>query len=115
MAESLKLKLLSQVPLRLAANAVIKQALMDEAKGCEIIISGKLQQQRAKSMKFKSGYMISSGQPKLDYLDVAIRHVFFKQGIMGVKVKIMKKYHPTEKNCAKLPLPDYVEISDPKK
>jgi hypothetical protein len=34
---------------------------------------------------------------------------------MGVKVKIMKKYHPTEKNCAKLPLPDYVEISDPKK
>lgn len=115
MAESLKLKLLNQIPLRLAANSVIKQAIMEEAKGCEVIISGKLQQQRAKSMKFKSGYMISSGQPKLDYLDVAVRHVFFKQGIMGVKVKIMKNYDPSNKQCANKPLPDFVQIADPKK
>ena len=113
--QELKLKLVSQVPLRLAANSVIKQALAEEAKGCEVIISGKLQQQRAKSMKFKQGYMISSGQPKLDYLDVAIRHVFFKQGIMGVKVKIMKSYDPNNKQCASKPLPDFVEIADPKK
>jgi ribosomal protein uS3 len=115
MAESLKLKLVNQVPLRLAANSVIKQALAEEAKGCEVIISGKLQQQRAKSMKFKQGYMISSGQPKLDYLDVAVRHVFFKQGIMGVKVKIMKNYDPNNKQSANKPLPDFVEIADPKK
>lgn len=115
MAESLKLKLVSQIPLRLAANSIIKQALAEKAKGCEVIISGKLQQQRAKSMKFKSGYMISSGQPKLDHLDVAVRHVFFKQGIMGVKVKIMKPYDPSNKQCVNKPLPDYVEIADPKK
>ena len=32
------------------------------AKGCEVIVSGKLRAQRAKSMKFKEGYMIKSGQ-----------------------------------------------------
>jgi ribosomal protein uS3 len=115
LAETLKLKLVNQIPIRLAANSVIKQALAEEAKGCEVIISGKLQQQRAKSMKFKSGYMISSGQPKLDFVDVAVRHVFFKQGIMGVKVKIMKAYDPSNKQCASKPLPDFVQIADPKK
>jgi hypothetical protein len=75
----------------LAVSAVIKMAVdKDKAKGCEVIISGKLSQQRAKSMKFKKGYMISSGQAKKDYLETAIRHVILKQGVMGVKVKIMK-------------------------
>jgi ribosomal protein S3 len=68
----------------------------DKAKGCEVIISGKLSQQRAKSMKFKKGYMISSGQAKQDYLETAVRHVLLKQGVMGVKVKIMKEYKPAE-------------------
>ena len=115
LAESMKLKLISQIPLRLAANSVLKSAIADGAKGCEVIISGKLQQQRAKSMKFKIGYMISSGQPKFDYLDVAVRHVFFKQGIMGVKIKVMKTYDPLNKQCAKVPLPDNVEFAEPKK
>ena len=91
MAESIKIKLLNQIPVRLAVSAVIKMAVdKDKAKGCEVIISGKLSQQRAKSMKFKKGYMISSGQAKKDYIETAIRHVLLKQGVMGVKVKIMK-------------------------
>jgi ribosomal protein S3 len=95
MAESIKIKLLNQIPVRLAVNSVIKMAVdRDKAKGCEVIISGKLSQQRAKSMKFKKGYMISSGQAKQDYLETAVRHVLLKQGVMGVKVKIMKEYKP---------------------
>jgi len=38
--------------------------MLDNAKGCEVIISGKLKQQRAKTMKFKQGYMICTGHPK---------------------------------------------------
>jgi small subunit ribosomal protein S3e len=69
MAESIKIKLLNQIPVRLAVSSVIKMTVdKDKAKGCEVIISGKLSQQRAKSMKFKKGYMISSGQAKKDYL-----------------------------------------------
>ena len=39
------------------------------AKGCEVIVSGKLGVHRAKAMKFKDGYVISSGQPVNEYID----------------------------------------------
>jgi hypothetical protein len=42
-------------------------------------VSGKLRAQRAKSMKFKDGYMISSGQPVNEYIDGAVRHVLLRQ------------------------------------
>jgi len=51
------------------------------AKGCEVVVSGKLRGQRAKSMKFTDGFMIHSGFPIEEYIDVAIRHVYLRQGI----------------------------------
>jgi hypothetical protein len=42
-------------------------------------VSGKLRAQRAKSMKFKDGYMISSGSPVNEYIDSAVRHVLLRQ------------------------------------
>ncbi len=42
-------------------------------------MSGKLRAQRAKSMKFKDGYMISSGSPVNEYIDSAVRHVLLRQ------------------------------------
>lgn len=65
-------------------------------------------------MKYKEGFMVCTGQPKLDYIDVGVRHVFFKQGIIGVKVKVMLPYDPTGINGVKIPLPDNVIINDPK-
>ncbi|KAF5743162.1 ribosomal protein S3 component of cytosolic 80S ribosome and 40S small subunit [Tripterygium wilfordii] len=55
----------------------------------EVIVSGKLRAQHAKSMKFKDGYMISSGQPVKEYIDSAVRHVLLRQGVLGIKVKII--------------------------
>jgi hypothetical protein len=57
------------------------------AKGCEVIVSGKLRAARAKSMKFKDGYMVSSGYPALVYIDAAVRHVLLRQGVLGIKVR----------------------------
>lgn len=113
-AESVKAKLLAGVPVRMAANSVTRAVMGEGAKGVEVVVSGKLRQQRAKSMKFKSGYMICTGQPKIDFVDVSIRHVFFKQGIMGVKVKIMLPHDPTGRKGVKTLLPDTVTIHDPK-
>ena len=45
----------------------------------QVIVSGKLRAQRAKSMKFKDGYMISSGGPTTLYIDSAVRHVLLRQ------------------------------------
>jgi len=113
-AEILKFKLLKGVPVRMAAMSVIKSVTKEGARGCEVIISGKLRQQRAKTMKYKSGYMICTGQPVLDYVDESVRHIGFKQGIMGVKVRIMLPYDPTGKFGIKTLLPDIIDIRDPK-
>ena len=50
------------------------------AKGCEVVVSGKLRGQRAKSMKFTDGFMIHSGYPIEEYIDMAVRHVYLRQG-----------------------------------
>lgn len=114
--EYLKKKLLLGTPARSAAMYVIKNMLSKGAKGCEVIISGKLRQQRAKSAKFKDGYMIHTGEPKVTYIDEAVRHVELRQGIMGIKVKIMLPYDPEAKSGRKIgvpePLPDNIRFKD---
>merc|ERR1711906_26923 len=84
------------------------------AKGCEDIISGKLRAQRAKAMKFRDGYLISTGEPKRHYISAASRHVMMRQGVLGVKVKIMLAHDPEGKMGAKMPLPDNIIIHEPK-
>ncbi|KAM0001741.1 putative ribosomal protein S3 [Helianthus debilis subsp. tardiflorus] len=79
-----------------------------------VIVSGKLRAQRAKSMKFKDGYMVSSGQPVKECIDSAVRHVLLRQGVLGIKVKIMLDWDPTGKLGSKTPLPDNVVIHMPK-
>ena len=60
-----------------------------KARGCEICISGWLKGQRAKTAKYKSGVKISTGQPAIDYVLYAVRHVLVRKGVVGVRVKIM--------------------------
>merc|ERR1712050_690970 len=110
-AEMLKTKLLKGIAVRTAALSIINTVMkFGGAIGCEVIISGKMRVQRAKVMKYKSGYLISTGQPKLDFIDTAIRHCFFKQGIIGVKVKIMLPHDPAGKKGVRKPLPDMIKI-----
>nr|XP_045228940.1 40S ribosomal protein S3-like [Macaca fascicularis] len=84
------------------------------AKGCEVVVSGKLRGQRAKSVKFVDGLMIHSGDPVNYYVDTAVRHVLFRQGVLGIKVKIMLPWNPTGKIGPKKPLPDHMSIVGPK-
>lgn len=113
-AENLKFKLLNGTPVRVAANSILGMVIRrGGAKGCEIMISGKIRGQRAKSQKYKGGYMISTGQPKIDFIDEAIRHVELRQGILGVKVKIMMDNDKAPGKYKKI-MPDYVKIHEPK-
>ena len=85
-AESLRYKLLGGLAVRRACYGVLRFIMESGAKGCEVVVSGKLRAQRAKSMKFKDGYMVSSGNPVLEYIDFATRHVLLRQGTLGIKV-----------------------------
>jgi len=113
-AESLRYKLLGGLAVRRACYGVVRFIMENGAKGCEVIISGKLRAQRAKAMKFKDGYLISTGEPKKHYIDEAVRHVSMRQGMLGVKVKIMLAYDPEGKMGTKMPLPDNIVIHEPK-
>jgi small subunit ribosomal protein S3e len=88
------------------------------AKGCEVVVSGKLRAARAKSMKFTDGFMIHSGQPAKDFIDHATRHVLLRQGVLGIKVKIMRASSspsdPTGEKAGGKGLPDSVTIIEPK-
>ena len=113
-AESLRYKLIGGLAVRRACYGVLRFIMESGAKGCEVVVSGKLRGQRAKAMKFVDGLMIHSGDPVNDYVDQACRHVLLRQGVLGIKVKIMLPWDPTGKQGPKKPLPDYVSIVEPK-
>lgn len=111
-AESLKFKLLNGLAIRRAAYGVVRYVMESGAKGCEVVISGKLRAARAKSMKFADGFLIHSGQPVNDFIDTATRHVLLRQGVLGIKVKIMRD--PSKNRSGPRALPDAVKILEPK-
>lgn len=76
-------------------------------------MSGKLRAQRAKSMKFKDGYMIATGFPAQEYIDTATRSVLMRQGVLGIRVRIMLPYDPTGRIGPQSSLPDTVVIHEP--
>jgi small subunit ribosomal protein S3e len=112
--ESLRYKLLGGLAVRRACYGVVRFIIENGAKGCEVLVSGKLRGQRAKGMKFVDGFMIHSGQPARDYVDRAIRHVLLRQGVVGIQVKIMRAFDPAGKVGPNKVLPDAVVISQPK-
>lgn len=79
------------------------------AKGCEVVVSGKLRGQRAKSMKFVDGLMIHSGDPVNYYVDTAVRHVLLRQGeylefVSPLQLPIIVLQSQKSLNCC-LPIP----------
>merc|ERR1712066_722034 len=108
-AESLRFKLLGGLAVRRACYGVVRFIMENGAKGCEVVISGKLRAQRAKAMKFRDGYLISTGEPKNHYIDQAVRHVAMRQGMLGVKVTIMLAHDPEGKMGVKMPMPDDIK------
>jgi len=113
-AESLRYKLLGGLAVRRAAYGVLRFVMESGAKGCEVVISGKIRGQRAKSMKFNDGMMIHSGNPVREYVDTAVRHVLMRQGMLGIKVKILKPHDEEGLNGPKTLYPDIITITEPK-
>jgi len=112
--ESLRYKLLAGLAVRRACYGVLRFIMESGAKGCEVVVSGKLRAARAKSMKFTDGFMIHSGQPAQEFIDAATRHVLLRQGVLGIKVKIMRGSDPEGKSGPNKSLPDAVTFIEPK-
>lgn len=113
-AENIRAKLIAGMPVRRAVNGAIRNIKDDGAQGCEIIISGKTKGQRARSMKFVNGLLIHSGQPKEDYMRSGFTSVLLKQGVIGIKVKIMLPHDPEGKDGPSREIADKIIVIDPK-
>ncbi len=74
------------------------------ALGVEILISGKIPSQRAKTWRFYQGYLKKCGDVAISGVDVAYKTAVLKTGAVGIKVSIMP---PTTK------LPDQILLLEP--
>jgi ribosomal protein uS3 len=112
--ESLRFKLVGGLACRRAAYGVLRFVMEAGAKGCEVVVSGKLQGARAKGMKFKEGYMVKTGNSAVLYNVAATRNCLLRSGMIGMTVKIMLPHDPTGKTGPKQPLSDVITILEPK-
>lgn len=77
------------IHFRRAGYSVLRLVMKAGARGVEITIKGKITSQRARTEKFREGFVAKCGEPALLYVDQATTHVPRKSGVLGVTVKIM--------------------------
>ena len=91
MAEKLAFSLERGWHFRRAGHSSVRRIMDDGAKGCYIIIAGKLTGQRHRTEKFKDGNIKFCGEPKANFMDHGYAVAKLKMGVIGVTVQIMSK------------------------
>ncbi|MFB3764464.1 MAG: 30S ribosomal protein S3 [Methanotrichaceae archaeon] len=74
---------------RKAGQSMLRRVMDSGARGCEIIISGKLTGPRSRSEKFIAGYIKHSGKPADDIVDKGYSIAIKKLGVIGCQVRII--------------------------
>ena len=106
MAEKLAEALERGWHFRRAGHSTIRRIMMSGAKGCQIIIAGKLTGARHRTEKFTQGHVKYCGETAKEVMDRGFAIAKLKAGVLGVKVGIMR---PDAK------LPDEITIKVPEK
>ena len=90
MAEKLAFSLERGWHFRRAGHSTVRRVMDANARGCHIIIAGKLTGQRHRTEKFKEGYIKFCGEPKINFIDHGYAVAKLKMGVIGVTVEIMR-------------------------
>ena len=106
MAEKLAEALERGWHFRRAGHSTVRRIMTSGAKGCQIIIAGKLTGARHRTEKFTQGHVKYCGEIAKEVMDRGFAVAKLKAGVLGVKVGIMK---PDAK------LPDEITIKIPEK
>ncbi len=106
MAEKLASSLERGWYFRRAGHSTVRNIIDAGAKGCQIILSGKLTGPRHRVEKFQDGHIKYCGEEKKKWMDEGFAHAKLKLGVIGVTVQIMDP---------KAKLPDEIEILPPEK
>lgn len=91
MAEKLAFSLERGWHFRRAGHSTVRRIMDAGARGCHIIVAGKLTGQRHRTEKFKEGYIKFCGEPKAQFIDHGYAVAKLKMGVIGVTVEIMDK------------------------
>jgi small subunit ribosomal protein S3 len=89
MAERLAYSLDRGRHYRRAGYYILRKIMDSGARGTEIIVSGKVTSQRARTTVFRAGTMSKSGQPAQEGVDRGVAQCIQKSGTLGIIVKIM--------------------------
>jgi small subunit ribosomal protein S3 len=90
MAEKLAEALERGWHFRRAGHSTVRRIMNAGAKGCQIIIAGKLTGQRHRTEKFTQGHVKYCGEIAKEIMDEGFASAKKKTGVLGVKVRIMK-------------------------
>jgi small subunit ribosomal protein S3 len=101
MAEKLAEALERGWHFRRAGHSTVKRIMDAGAKGCQVVIAGKLTGERHRTEKFTEGHIKFCGETAKQVMDVGYASAKLKVGIFGIKVRIMR---PDSK------LPDEIKI-----
>ncbi len=104
MAEKLAEALERGWHFRRAGHSTVRRIMQSGAKGCQVIISGKLTGERHRTEKFTEGHVKYCGETAKQIMDIGFAVAKLKPGVLGVKVRIMR---PDAR------LPDDIKITIP--
>ncbi len=104
MAEKLAEALERGWHFRRAGHSTVRRIMDAGAKGCQIIIAGKLTGARHRTEKFTQGHVKYCGETAKEVMAIGYAVAKLKAGVLGVKVRIM---NPDAK------LPDEIKILIP--
>lgn len=105
MAEKLAQSLERGWHFRRAGHSTVRRIMDAGARGCQIILSGKITGPRHRVEKFKDGHIKYCGEEKNKWMGEGYSGAKVKLGMIGVTVQIMDP---------KAKLPDEIEIIPPK-
>lgn len=91
MAEKLAFSLERGWHFRRAGHSTVRRIMDAGARGCYIILSGKLSGQRHRTEKFKEGNIKFCGDTKAQFIEHGYAVATLKMGVIGVTVEIMRK------------------------
>jgi len=90
MAEKLAEALERGWHFRRAGHSTVRRIMSSGAKGCQIIIAGKLTGARHRTEKFTEGHVKYCGETAKEVMVMGYSVAKLKAGVLGVKVRIMK-------------------------
>jgi len=90
MAEKLAEALERGWHFRRAGHSTVRRIMNAGAKGCQVIIAGKLTGARHRTEKFTEGHVKYCGEIAKEVMDEGFAVAKLKSGVLGVKVRIMK-------------------------